>query len=137
MDSLLHHIALGAADVERTSDFYRRVLGLREVTRHTDHQGELRSIWIDLGSAVLMIERTDESPSAARAPTHPTTTDTASTTSAVSGFFLLAIRTANLEAAEESLTKSGIPIESRTAMTLYFRDPEGNRVALSQHPLYP
>jgi hypothetical protein len=39
------------------------------------------------------------------------------------------------EAWERVLAAAGVPIEARTAHTRYFRDPEGNRVAVSSYPL--
>ena len=36
---------------------------------------------------------------------------------------------------ERSLARSGFPVESRTGHTIYLRDPEGNRVAVSSYPL--
>ena len=36
--------------------------------------------------------------------------------------------------AEHRLTRAGAVIESRTAHTSYARDPEGNRIALSDYP---
>src|SRR5437016_3888087 len=60
--SVLHHLALGTRDVERLARFYIDVLELREVTRHLHADGSLRSVWLDLGGALLMIEPTDEPP---------------------------------------------------------------------------
>ena len=119
MERKLHHIALGARDPERVATFYRDLLGLREVRRHHETGGRLRSVWFDLGGAVLMIERTEE-------PARPVP-------GIGVGLFLLALAAEPAErvALEESLTASGIPIEDRTEHTIYFRDPEGNRAAIS------
>jgi hypothetical protein len=35
---------------------------------------------------------------------------------------------------ERRLSDAGVPVEYRTAFTLYVRDPEGNRVGLSHWP---
>ena len=61
---LLHHIALGARDVETVAAFYRRWFELEEITRHQQTDGSLRSIWLRLGGAILMVERTAEGPRA-------------------------------------------------------------------------
>jgi catechol 2,3-dioxygenase-like lactoylglutathione lyase family enzyme len=119
----LHHIALGARDVERVAAFYRDLLGLPEVARHHAPGGSLRSIWLDLGGPVLMIERTD-------APLR--------TVSGVgAGPFLLALACspAECDACELALAVGGVVVESRTGHTRYFRDPEGNRVAVSSFSL--
>ncbi|HEY5998476.1 MAG TPA: VOC family protein [bacterium] len=118
----LHHLALGAQDVERIAAFYRDLLALPEVARHRLPDGTLRSVWLDLGGAVLMIERTAEPPRRVA--------------DVGAGLFLLALACAaeRREAWERSLTSAGVRIEGRTEHTSYFRDPEGNRVAISSYP---
>ncbi len=119
----LHHLALGAHDVEGVAAFYRTVFLLPEVARHAESDGPLRSIWLGLGSSVLMIERSTAEPRRVEG--------------IGSGLFLLAFHIAETERAswEERLLAAGAAIESRTAKTSYARDPEGNRVAVSFYPL--
>lgn len=121
----LHHLALGARDVRRVSAFYRDVLGLRELAEHRDDAGELRSVWLDLDGAWLMIERT-------AAPARRVD-------GVGAGPFLLAVRVApdQREALERRLASAGAPIEARTEFSAYARDPEGNRVAISHYPEPP
>src|SRR5256885_15376589 len=52
----LHHVALRVADPERSLLFYGGLLGLAELRRF-EEGGRIRSIWLDAGSAVLMLER--------------------------------------------------------------------------------
>ena len=47
----LHHLALGARDVERVASFYLDLFGLPELARHHDAAGELRSVWLGLGGS--------------------------------------------------------------------------------------
>jgi len=119
----LHHIALGARDLELVAAFYRDRLGLREIGRRHESGGQVRSIWLDLGGPILMIELTGESPRPVRG--------------VGAGPFLLAFakRPSERDALEMSLAEAGFPVESRTEHTIYFRDPEGNRVAVSSYPL--
>lgn len=120
----LHHVALGAHDVEALANFYRQAFGLLEVARHDDARGGLRSVWLGLArDAVLMIERTAE----CRAPVH----------GVGAGPFLLAFSVpANERQNRERLLEAlGAAIESRGEYSSYARDPEGNRVALSTYPL--
>ena len=119
----LHHVALGARDLERVASFYRDHLGLREVGRHQEPGGRLRSIWLDLGGPLLMIELTGEPPRQVRG--------------VGAGPFLLALvcQERERDTLELSLARSGFPVESRTDHTIYFRDPEGNRVAASSYPM--
>lgn len=117
----LHHIALGARDVEAVAAFYREAFALPERRRHFDDEG-LRSIWLSLGDALLMIERTQMQ----AAPVQQIGV----------GPFLLAFRVSpeQREELEAHLESMGAPIEDRTEHTSYARDPEQNRVAISHYP---
>ncbi len=121
-ESRLHHVAVGSADVARLAAFYRDVFGLPELARHLDHAGALRSVWLDLGGTLLMIEHTDKTP-------RPVDGIDA-------GPFLLAFRVspAERQRLEEVLVARGLPIEGRTAFSSYSRDVDGNRLAVSHHP---
>ena len=121
--SVLHHLALGTLDVERLARFYRDVLELREVARHTHAEGKLRSVWLDLGGSVLMIEPTEEVPR--------------TVVGVGAGPFLIALAVLphQRDASEKRLEDAGCVIESRTDWTSYTRDPDGNRIALSAYPL--
>jgi catechol 2,3-dioxygenase-like lactoylglutathione lyase family enzyme len=118
----LHHLALGARDVEAVARFYREVLGLAEERRHHTDDGALRSIWLDLGGARLMIEHT--------------TAEGARVEGVGAGPFLIAVggTGAEREAFERALQAAGGGVEDRTPYTSYGRDPEGNRVAVSTYP---
>lgn len=121
---MLHHVALGAHDVERLVGFYGGVCGLRELRRHHTPDGALRSVWMELGpAAVLMIEHTEQ--------IRPIVEGLAS------GPFLLAFAApdSSIDAVRARLGACGVDVESTTQYTAYFRDPEGNRVALSLYPL--
>jgi len=119
----LHHLALGAHNVEQLAAFYTMAFGLREVGRHRDANGILRSVWLGLESAVLMIERTTQ-----RRETAPNIN---------AGLFLIAFRIEPSERVdfESRLAAHACPVESSTEHTSYFRDPEGNRFAISSYPL--
>ena len=119
----LHHVALGARDVERVAAFYRDVLGLEERARHDDESGRLRSIWLALaGDTLLMVERTEQ--------------ELRRVDGVGAGPFLLALSCTPAERSEleGALERAGAAIERRTAFTSYARDPEGNRLAISHYP---
>jgi glyoxylase I family protein len=118
----LHHLALGTADVAALAGFYKQFFCLPETARHVDEQGQLRSIWLDLGGSTLMIERTASPPRQVE--------------TVASGLFLIAFHVAKPERVrvEGLLEASGHRIENRTACTSYTRDPDGNRVAISHYP---
>jgi len=122
--ALVHHLALGARDVHRVAAFYSSQLGLPEVQRNLDESGRLRSIWLSLGDTLFMVERT--------------TRHRESVVGVDAGLFLIAFRVdaATRAEIEQRLTSLGHPVESRSEHTSYFRDPEGNRFAVSQYPTH-
>ena len=119
----LHHVALGTQDVARLARFYVDVLELREVKRHLHADGRLRSVWLDLGGPILMLEASEEAPRVV--------------IGVGAGPFLIALSVApaRRDAVEERLRSAGCAIESRTEWTSYTRDPDGNRIAFSSYPL--
>ncbi len=120
-----HHLAIQVRDVERATAFYRDVLGLAELRRHLRPDGSLRSVWVGVtGGGFLALEavsgEVEPGPFRHEQP----------------GLFLLALRIspAGRARAVEELARAGFPVEHETTWTVYVRDPEGNRVALSHHP---
>jgi len=121
-----HHLAIQVKALEDVAGFYREVLGLTELERHHGPDGRLRSIWMDVGAgAFLALERVEVAP----AP-DPAFRD------GRPGLFLVALRVARAdrERIRGELERRGIPLVHETRWTLYVRDPEGNRIALSHHP---
>lgn len=119
----LHHLALGARNVERMAAFYEMAFGLREVSRKRDSGGSLHSIWLALEGAVLMIERTTQRREMVQGVD--------------AGLFLIAFRIERSKRIdfESRLAAHACLVETRTDHTSYFRDPEGNRFAVSSYPL--
>jgi len=105
----IHHLALRVRDLEAAREFYCGILGLQEMKRDGS-----RSIWLQAGDAVLMLERTLRGTGAGEGSGH-----------------VLALSADNLELWEEKLAAAGIPIDDRTPHTLFVRDPDRHRVALS------
>ena len=120
-----HHVAIQARDVERVTAFYRDLLGLPELTRHYRPDGSLRSIWVGVpGGGFLAIEAVSGIP------------EESSFRHERPGLLLLALRIPRTAraGAVEAFARAGVPLEHETRWTVYVRDPEGNRVALSHHP---
>ena len=119
----LHHLALGTRDVAKIAHFYCDVLELVEVARHVHADGSLRSVWLDMSGALLMIELSEEPPRRVQG--------------IGSGLFLIALSASREEQTrlEAKLAHAGAAIEARTEWTVYARDPDGNRIALSAYPL--
>ncbi|HXK17097.1 MAG TPA: VOC family protein [Polyangiaceae bacterium] len=123
----LHHVAVGTRDVEALASFYQQLLQADERRRQLDEAGALRSIWLDLAGTLLMIERAEAGAVRPRVD------------GVGLGAFLLAFRANAAErgAFEARATALGAAIESRSSYTSYFRDPDGNRVAVSEYEVTP
>jgi len=113
---LLHHLAFRVADLDVMHAFYARWFGF-EIVRDL----RPRALWLGLGAgAVLMLEvrATDEPAIDARSQE----------------LVAFAIEAEARLALRAQLVASHL-LEAETAHTLYFRDPEGRRVAVSSYPL--
>jgi len=122
----INHVALRCGDLERCEGFYRKVLGLEVLRRWPAEGGGDRSVWLSLGAGTpfLALEREEgtagEGPGAAGAR----------------GWHVVAFaieRSARPDW-EARLAGLGVEIERKTRWSLFLRDPEGNRVALSHWP---
>lgn len=116
-DMPIHHVALRVTDPERAAAFYSGVLGLSELRRVRD-EGQVRAIWVRAGGAVVMLERALRGAGPAEGSGH-----------------VLALAVDDLPSWERRLASAGIAVDDRTASTLYVRDPDGHRVALSVYDL--
>jgi catechol 2,3-dioxygenase-like lactoylglutathione lyase family enzyme len=111
----LHHLALRVSDCERSLAFYSGFLGLSEV-RRLRTGGVLRAVWLAADGVVIMLEKSLRGAGPASGSGH-----------------VLSFAAADLPAWEERLAAAGVPIDDRTAETLFVRDPDGHRVGLSAH----
>lgn len=111
----LHHLALRVSDCERALAFYSGLLGLNEV-RRTEEGGALRAVWLAAGDVVIMLEKSLRGAGPASGSGH-----------------VLAFEAQGLGSWEGRLAAAGVPIDDRTAETLFIRDPDGHRVGLSVH----
>ncbi len=98
-------------DVEGLARFYGALLGLPVVRR----DAERGSVWVDAGGTRIMIERMGSGEPGVPAGT----------------LELVAFAVDDKEAWRRRLAGAAIPIEGETPYTLYFRDPDGRRVAVS------
>jgi glyoxylase I family protein len=121
----LHHIALQVRTLGPMVAFYREVLGLTVLAEHAGPDGTPRSVWLGLPGAFLALETVTGGP-AVPAPFR----------NQAPGWFLVALRIAasDRERVRAELQRARVEVEHETRWTLYVRDPEGNRVALSHHP---
>ncbi len=111
----MHHLALRVGDVGRSAEFYGGLLGLRELSRYHDAaDSSPRAVWLALGDAVLMLERTLLPPGPGNGSAH-----------------VLVLGVDDLSVWAEKLAAAGVEIVERTTFTLYLHDPDGHRVGLS------
>ena len=117
-----NHIALKVADLEKCERFYANVLGLSVMERHQDKAGTPRSVWFDCDGTILMLEKC-EAGKKVRKDDGP-------------GWHLLAfdIPVEKRNIWKEKLGKAGVKVTNETRYSVYFSDPEGNRLALSHYP---
>jgi glyoxylase I family protein len=125
-----HHLAIQCSDLERCERFYCDVLGLavlRRWPREGDGGGD-RSVWLSVGEAgeagFLALERAEEPPE--QRPWRD----------GKPGLHLLALHIAPRERRgwEDRLEAAGVQVVHRTRWTIYFHDPEGNRIGLTHYP---
>jgi catechol 2,3-dioxygenase-like lactoylglutathione lyase family enzyme len=126
----IHHLALRTADLSRLKAFYADVLGLRVVARE-EAAPSSGSVWLAAGGAVLMLERAADGEASVTPGTMDLLAFTSDDERACAG-------SADRDARETwraRLENAGVRVEGESAHTLYFRDPDGRRIAFSTHPL--
>jgi glyoxylase I family protein len=120
----VHHLAIKVCDLVRAESFYTQILGLPVLRRWPAQAGDGdRSLWLDLGAgAFLALER-------GRHGCAPLAEED-------SGLHLLALRIDRTErqAWIDRLAAAGVTPYRQTDFTIYFKDPEGNRIGLSHWP---
>lgn len=120
-----HHLALKVKDLPGMEAFYVGVLGLTVDVRHADAQGQPRSVWLRCGALWLMLEQSgQDSHAVIEFQKDPP------------GWHLFALAIQKSARAEwrKRLAAAGVAILQESPYSLYFQDPEGNRLALSHYP---
>jgi catechol 2,3-dioxygenase-like lactoylglutathione lyase family enzyme len=110
----VHHLAFRTRDLVRLERFYTDLLGL-SIARRDDE----RSVWLRAGGTILMLERID-----AEEPCVP---------EGSRELVAFAIEEADAARWRRTLAARDVAIEQETAFTIYFRDPDGRRIALSHY----
>lgn len=119
----LHHVALKVVELARAERFYRALLGAEPTARFDDDEGRPRSVWLGLEGGFLALERAE----AGGAPKPD----------GGAGWHTVAfsIEPHEREAVRARAASLGAPLVRETPYSLFVRDPEGNVVALSHHPI--
>ena len=119
MNLRFHHHAILVSDLDVAEAFYGGVLGLMVKKRWLDEKGRPRSIWYDLGGEAFVaielagsLERPDFGHHC----------------------FALSITVRERDTWIRRLGAANVAIEKQSAFSVYFRDPEGNQIALSHWP---
>lgn len=114
----LHHLALRTADPDALARWYAARFDLA-VWRVEPG----RAVWLGLDDAALMIERADAAEPAVPAGSME--------------FFALRVSPEGRDAFVARCARDGVPVEHRTAFTVYVRDPDGRRVGVSCFAAFP
>lgn len=115
----IHHLALPVNDLEKMRTFYQDFLGLPLMETQHDQAGNVRSYWLNAGDIILMLEKASQ----------PITSQKYFET--LTAFTISADQRKTWQ---EKLLAAEIVIEKESCYSIYFRDPEENRLALSHYP---
>lgn len=111
----VHHLAFRTGDLAKLERFYVDALGLAVVRRDA-----ARSVWLDAGGAVVMLELRDGGE-----PAPP---------EGSKELVAFAVEPDARALYMERLARAGVAVEGTTDFTLYVRDPDGRRIGLSSYP---
>ena len=115
----LHHIAIKTGNPLRLSRFYEKIIKLKKIKTIYDNK-KIRSIWFSTEDGVIiMLEKTNDR-----------------SCNAHNGFFLISFAIPVFERNEKKLflKKKKVSVTSETSFSIYFNDPDGNRLAFSHYP---
>ncbi|XDD48355.1 VOC family protein [Leptospira sp. WS39.C2] len=108
---MIHHIAIGTTNPSQLAAFYLKIPGSKLIKEHLYETGIVRSVWIQFGGQILMLEEGKN-----HAPKN----------------LVFSFGLSDRKEWNEFL--SSIQIQSRTNFTLYFQDPDGNGLGVSSYP---
>jgi catechol 2,3-dioxygenase-like lactoylglutathione lyase family enzyme len=105
----IHHVAFRTTNLPRLQRYYVEELGFAVIARDAARG----SVWLDASGAVLMLEHAEAGEPAIPAGSRE----------------LLAFSVDDKET-----WRGRVTVEAETPHTLYFRDPDGRRLAISSYP---
>ncbi|MBM9590802.1 VOC family protein [Leptospira sp. 201903075] len=108
---MIHHIAIGTPNPSNLAEFYLQIPGAKKTQEFHYESGTIRSIWIEVGPTILMLEEgVNKSPRA------------------------LVFSLEQNEKSEWIQFLNQVQIQNKTDFTVYFLDSDGNLLGLSQYP---
>ena len=118
----IHHLAFRSTNPLLLAEFYASVVGLTIVPPGTEGAPEASSgkVWLRAESTLVMVEPRGESEPAPPAGSLE--------------LVAFGIEADERERCVARLGARGVTVEAETDFSIYFRDPEGRRVALSHYP---
>jgi catechol 2,3-dioxygenase-like lactoylglutathione lyase family enzyme len=119
--------SLYVADLDRALEFYRNVLGLRQIPHTHFAGGRGAALQVGPGPSVLLLFRAEITRQDSRLPAHGTTG---------AGHVAFRVEPGELAGWRERFREHGITIERELAFgdnppSIYFRDPDGNSLELA------
>jgi catechol 2,3-dioxygenase-like lactoylglutathione lyase family enzyme len=117
----VHHVAFRSKNLPRLIRFYRDVLGFRVVRTNKLERNKIRSVWLEMGAALLMLEAAD--------------TDEPEIPKGSNEF--LGFRARSKAAVAKLKKRLGRRVEAETEFTIYFRDPDGRKIGVSTYVWTP
>ncbi|TGL26102.1 VOC family protein [Leptospira bourretii] len=108
---MIHHIAIGTPNPSNLAEFYLQIPGAKKLQEFLYETGAVRSVWIDFGSIILMLEEGEKkSPRA------------------------LVFQWEETKRSEWIQFLNQVKIQNQTDYTVYFLDNESNLLGVSQYP---
>lgn len=130
------HIAIRTRNLERSLDFYTRILGLQEAFRLTHDDGRLMLIYLSAGNFTF-IELFP--PAEANSGTgHPDANDVNASAGQTQGFVHLCLHVDDINKTIAELKQKGLPVQGEPIygkdgnFQFWITDPDGNRIELMQ-----
>ncbi len=119
----LHHIAITTPEPEGLSRFYETILNQKRCYKRENDSGLTESVWLQTDGTILMFERS----------TLPVDSKTDEFPDKKMGYHLLSFQADfnTTDELESWLTSKSVEIEHRSNYTIYFRDPDGNRIGFT------
>ncbi|MCW7471004.1 VOC family protein [Leptospira kanakyensis] len=108
---MIHHIAIGTPDPSHLAAFYLKIPGAKQIQEFHYPSGLLRSVWIEFGQVILMLEEGEKKSSRA-----------------------LVFSLTENEKSDWIQFLTQIEIQNKTEYTVYFLDTDGNLLGLSNYP---